>query len=303
MIEREFIELLKQMPLHDGARGLNDDAAIIPIGDKNLILTKDMMVQGVHYFADADPQDVAWKLVAVNLSDLAAKGALPIGVMLGFTLGEDDWHKSFLVGFEAALKHYDIKLLGGDTVSSQQRIITLTAIGISDHDVPSRSGAKDGDILYVSGPIGDAYAGYEMIKSGIYGRTDPLILAFNRPKPQLELGQNIARSVNAMMDISDGLLIDVRRMAKASNLAVNVILDSLPISENYRQKYGNDRNSILKAATWGDDYQLLCAAPVGVKLPKNLIAIGKFTQGNGLTLSYHGDNVMLPSALGYEHII
>ncbi len=302
MIEREFIELLKQMPLHDGARGLNDDAAIISMGDKKLILTKDMMVQDVHYFADADPQDVAWKLVAVNLSDLAAKGALPIGVMLGFTLSENDWDKSFLMGFEAALNHYDVKLLGGDTVSSQHRIISLTAIGISNHDVPSRSGAKDGDILYVSGPIGDACAGYEMIKSGTYDRADPLILAFNRPKPQLELGQNIAAMVNAMMDISDGLLIDIRRMAEASDLAVSVILDSLPISENYRQKCGDDLHSILKAATWGDDYQLLCAAPIDVKLPENMIAIGKFTQGNGLSLSHYGKKIMLPSALGYEHI-
>lgn len=304
MIEREFIELLKQMPLHPGARNLNDDAAIIPFSDKNLIFTKDIMVQGVHYFTDADPQDVAWKLLTVNLSDLAAKGALPIGVMLGFTLSkDDDWDKSFLEGFQTALRHYDVKLLGGDTVTSQQRILSLTAIGVSGHNVPSRSGAQDGDTLYVSGPIGDAYAGYEMIKSGTYDKTDSLALAFNRPEPQLELGQNIARSVNAMMDISDGILIDVQRMAAASGLAVSIALDSLPISQNYHQKFGNDLDSILKAATWGDDYQLLCAAPVGVKLPKNMIAVGKFTLGNGLALSYNGGNVILPPALGYEHVI
>ncbi len=301
MIEREFIELLKQMPLHAGARGLCDDAAVIPIGDKYLIFTKDMMVQGVHYFNDSDPQDVAWKLLAVNLSDLAAKGASPIGVMLGFTLGEDDWDKSFLLGFEAALKHYRVKLLGGDTVSSQQHIISLTAIGMSVHDVPSRSGAQDGDILYVSGPLGDAYAGYELIKSGRYEIEDPLVMAFNRPKAQVELGQNIAQSVNAMMDISDGLLIDAQRMADASGLAISLILDSLPLSQNYRQKYGDNLDSIINAATWGDDYQLLCAAPKDIKLPMNMRAIGIFTQGKGLGLNYNDKRIMLPFSLGYEH--
>lgn len=305
MNEREFIEILREMPLHDGARGLYDDAAIIPIDDMNIILTKDMMVEGVHYFSGADPYDVAWKLLAVNLSDLAAKGAKPIGVMLGFALnnssGDDDWDRRFASGFDAALRHYNVKLLGGDTVSANERSLSLTAIGKCYHDVAARSGAQEGDILYVSGPIGDAYAGYEMVKSGEYDAANPLVIAYNRPKAQLLLGQNIAPLVNAMMDISDGLLIDVQRMADVSGLRAEINCNALLLSEDYKKYYGNSLESIIKAATWGDDYQLLCAAPAGMKLPRNMIAIGQFTQGKSISLCHNGEEVKPPSVLGYEH--
>lgn len=306
MIEREFIELLRKMPLHDGAHGLDDDAAIISIAGTNIIFTKDMMAEGVHYFADADPRDVAWKLLAVNLSDLAAKGAVPIGVMLGFTLhkasGNDDWDKGFASGFDAALRHYDVPLLGGDTISSNQQLLSLTAIGMSAQNVPLRSGAQDGDLLYVSGVLGDAYAGYEMVKSGAYDAANPLVIAYNRPIAQLELGQKIAGTANAMMDISDGLLLDAQRMANASGLQVEIMLEMLPLSSEYRALYGDDVESIIKAATWGDDYQLLCAAHPDTQMPPTMKMIGKFTQGNAMTARYGGEKVKLPAALGYEHI-
>lgn len=319
MIESEFIALLKKMPLHDGARALADDAAVIQIGQQNLILTKDMMVEGVHYFADADPYDVAWKLLAVNLSDLAAKGATPLGVMLGFTLNDaagDDWDRDFARGFDAALRHYDVKLLGGDTVSSPQRHLSLCAIGTSDGSVPSRNGAKNGDIIYVSGPIGDAFAGYEMVKSGRNqcgnsqmnkpamnkpSMNSPLIMAYNRPNALLALGQETAPAVHAMMDISDGLLIDLKRMADASGLQADIILDHIPLSADYQAIYGHNIDSIIKAATWGDDYQLLCAAEKNMPMSSRWVAIGKFTLGQAITLSYKGQNIALPNALGYEH--
>ena len=299
--EREFIDLLKDMPLHDGARGLDDDAAVIPFGDRQLIITKDMMVEGVHYFSDANPADIAWKLLAVNLSDLAAKGADPIGVMLGFTLSDDGWDRKFAAGFQDALDHYNIKLLGGDTVSSEKRILSLTAIGQRHSHILSRSDAKVGDILYLSGPVGDAYAGYEMIRSGAYDHKDPLLKAYNRPIPHLSLGQRIAQNVHAMMDVSDGLLIDAQRMADASQLCAVIELDNIPLSKDYIADIGLDRDAILKAASWGDDYVLLFSADKNADIPSEMIAIGEFTQGNGLQLLHHGSGIELPSSLGYEH--
>lgn len=311
--ESDFLALLKHMPLHDGSRGLNDDAAVIAMGDHNIIFTKDMMVQGVHYFDGADPADVAWKLLAVNLSDLAAKGAKPVGVMLGYALsnvsgsnvsGDDDWDKGFADGFADALHHYGLQLIGGDTVSvadNAPRILSLTAIGMHAGTVPSRSGAKDGDIIYVSGPVGDAYGGYGMVKAGNADKKHPMVMAYNRPTPLLSLGQIIADNVSAMMDISDGLLIDVQRMANASALKAQIYLDHIPISDSYQNIYGNDVDSIIKAASWGDDYQLLCAASAGTSMPQNMTAIGRFTIGNAVSLSYYGENVPLPQSLGYEH--
>lgn len=306
MIEREFIDLLKNMPLHDGARGLNDDAAIIPIGDTNIIITKDMMVQGVHYFADADPRDVAWKLLAVNLSDLAAKGADPIGVMLGYSLsnvsGDDDWDRSFTGGFQDALHHYGVQILGGDTISSPTRTLSLTAIGSSEQHIPARGDAKSGDILYLSGPIGDACAGYDMINSGDYDRNHICVKAFNRPIAQIDLGKKLAPIANAMMDVSDGLLIDVQRMAKASNIGVSIALDNIPLSDEYRVSVGADENARLKASSWGDDYALLFSAAPDAIAPPQMIAIGEFTDGEGVHLQYRGNAVELPHTLGYEHL-
>ncbi len=300
--EREFIDLLRNIPLHDGARGLDDDAAVIPFGDRQLIITKDMMVQGVHYFNDANPADIAWKLLAVNLSDLAAKGAYPIGVMLGFTLSDDAWDRKFAAGFQDALSHYNVTLLGGDTVSSEKRILSLTAIGQSQHShIPSRSDAKAGDILYLSGPVGDAYAGYEMVSSGSYDDNNPLVMVYNRPIPHLSLGQRIASNVHAMMDVSDGLLIDTQRMADASQLRAVIELDNIPLSKDYIEHIGWDRDAILKASSWGDDYVLLFSADRDADIPSETIAIGEFTQGNGVQLTHHGDSIALPSSIGYQH--
>lgn len=318
MGESDFLDLLKQMPLHDGARGLCDDAATIQLCSQNIIFTKDMMVQGVHYFDDADPADVAWKLLAVNLSDLAAKGAKPIGVMLGYVLGDDDWDRSFAAGFNDALNHYDVPLIGGDTVGlagnaagNIARILSLTAIGTCDHDAPVRGGAKEGDILYVSGPLGDAYGGYEMVQSGDYDASHPMVLAYNRPVAQILLGQEIARGVNAMMDISDGLLIDAQRMAEASDLQLHIDLERIPLSQFFNETYGRGKDAILRAATWGDDYQLLCAASARDHMPAAMVPIGRFSLGQfweGQSLEdryvktyYHGAPIPLPQSLGYQH--
>src|SRR6476469_8721329 len=149
--ESALIDTLRALATDPAARGLVDDAAVLETGGSAIVLTHDMLVEGVHYLPDDPPADVAWKLVAVNLSDLAAKGARPMGVLLGFTLGEAAWDKAFAEGLGLALRAFGISLLGGDTVSAPTRVLGLTAIGQAAQVPPNRSGASHGDQLWVSG--------------------------------------------------------------------------------------------------------------------------------------------------------
>lgn len=291
MTEADFIAALRRLPLHPGAHDLTDDAA--HLGD--LVLTKDMIVEGVHFLVGDSPVDVAWKLVATNLSDLAAKGAVPVGVMLGVPISEDAWDRAFLAGLDDVLSTYACPLLGGDTVKlppHAPRILSLTALGRSAH-APRRDGAEAGDGLWVTGTIGDAGAGLAIAR----GATGPasLLQRYRRPAPRLAEGQALAPVVHAMMDVSDGLLIDASRMAAASGLTVTIDLADVPLSDGLKA-FGHDA---LTAATVGDDYELLfaCDTPPPVAATR----IGTFAAGTGLTLLDAGRPIPLPDRLGYQH--
>lgn len=285
------------------ARGLLDDTAVIELGNETLILTHDMMAEGVHWLSNADPADVAWKLVTSNLSDIAAKGARPLGVLLGFMLGEDEWDRKFAVGLQNVLKHYNVALLGGDTVTNRgdKRALGLTAIGAATYrPVPSRSGAQVGDLLYVTGTLGDALAGFELIDAG-FDEVGPLAKAYNRPEPRLAEGQALAPLVHAMMDVSDGLLLDAERMATASKVGISIDLASIPLSHAYVSYRGATVDSRIQAASWGDDYELLFASPPDAEIPAFATLIGVVTEGAGLSLQDDGHVVDLPQSLGYQH--
>ncbi len=270
-----------------------------------LILTHDMLVEGVHFLPGDPPHDVAWKLVAVNLSDLAAKGAKPVGVLMGYGLtGDPAWDAGFVTGLESALAHYNVPLLGGDTVAQpagDARALGMTAIGSSDlPHPPARSGARPGDILYVTGPIGDGWAGLQLL---LEGKKTPasLITAYRRPRALVTEGRELAPHVHAMMDMSDGLLVDAAHMARASGLAVEIDLDAVPLSADYVAAFGSDADHIVAAATGGDDYQLLFAAPKDAIHPFPAHAIGKFVTGHALSLRHQGEDFPLPEKLGYQH--
>ncbi|MCW3848137.1 thiamine-phosphate kinase [Sphingomonas sp. LB-2] len=293
MNEAEFIAALRALPLHLGARGLLDDAAVLPFGDECLILTHDMIAEDVHFRGGDDRADVAWKLVAVNLSDLAAKGAEPVGVLIGASLARSA--KAFVTGLHVALSHFDTPLLGGDTIAPLDgagEVFSCTALGRATHvPVPSRSGAEPGDALWVTGTIGDAGAGLAIAR----GAEGPAILLerYLRPTPRLAEGRALAPHVHAMMDVSDGLLIDASRMAQASGLAVEIDLALVPLSPHLSDP--------LAAATAGDDYELLFAAPADFEPPVPATRIGGFMPGSGLSLTDKGLPVPLPARLGYLH--
>lgn len=297
MTEAEFITLLRALPLHPGARGLTDDAAVVA----GLVVTTDTLVEGVHFLAADPPADIAWKLVAQNLSDLAAKGAVPEGVLLNHPLGDDAWDRAFLAGLAEALAAFTCPLIGGDTVTlppGAPRILTLTALG-RDAAAPPRSGGRAGDALWVTGSIGDAGAGLTIAR----GEPGPaeLLAAYRRPQPRLAEGRALAPLVHAMCDVSDGLLIDAARLAAASGLAATIDLAVVPLSAAYRDHAGGDRAARLAAATAGDDYQLLFAAAPDLVPPVPATRIGALAGGSGLTLSDGDRAIPLPDRLGYEH--
>jgi len=309
--EADFIAALRGIARHPAARGLIDDAAVIaPPPGRDLVLTHDALVEGVHYLPSCPPRDVAWKLVAVNVSDLAAKGADPIGALMGYALtGDAGWDAEFVAGLGEACAHFALPLLGGDTVSlppGAPRVLNLTAIGAAAPGaVPARSGAVAGDRLWVTGAIGDAGLGLRIALGELTGPAS-LLDAYRRPRPDVALGRLIAPHAHAMADISDGLLIDARRMADASGLAVDIDLDAVPLSREAIALAGSDRRARLAAATAGDDYVLLIAAPATIAsicLPESaiLVPVGRFAAGAGITLHDGGGAVPLPPRLGYEH--
>lgn len=310
--EARFIAALRGLATDPAARGLLDDAAVLEVGGERLVLTHDAIVEGVHFRRDDPPGDVAWKLVAVNLSDLAAKGARPAGVLLGYALRDDEWDRAFVTGLGQVLAAFACPLLGGDTVAAPvdtPRTLSLTAIGHAQADIPSRAGAAGGDDLYVSGTIGDAGAGLLLLDQGAPD-DDPLVRRYRAPRPRLEAGQALAPLVTAMMDVSDGLLIDASRLGHASGVGVTIALGAVPLSQAFVTAMGEDRDARLRAATAGDDYELLFAVrpdrrhditALANRLGLPLTRIGRLEDGAGLTLTQDGSPVPLPPRLGWEH--
>jgi thiamine-monophosphate kinase len=308
MNEAEVIERLRKFACHPAARGLADDIALFD----GLAITHDSIAEGVHFLPQDPPASVGWKLVAVNLSDLAAKGAEPAAALLSLAINQDgDWVDAFIGGVEAACTSYGLPLIGGDTISlpaAAPRVFGLTAIGRAGERTPSRSGGQSGDRLWVVGTFGDSAAGLALLTE------DPkaaglLVETYRRPVPQLVTGRALAPMANAMMDVSDGLLIDARRLAKASGCTASIDLDAVPLSEAFIEARGDGLASRLFAATGGDDYALLAALPghvdpLTLSLPSgtSVACIGCLETGSELLrLASNGKPVEQPKVLGYEH--
>ena len=287
--ESAFIDSLKALARHPAARGLADDAAVLEIGGEAIVLTHDMLVEGAHFFPSADPADVAWKLVATNLSDLAAKGAEPLGVLLGFMFGEDDGR--FVEGLAEVLEHYGVPLLGGDTsAGGPPRAFGLTGIGRATHrPVPPRGGAQSGDGVYLTGALGAAMLGFEALRDG--GDADST--AYRRPMARLAEGLALAPLVSAMMDVSDGLLLDAWRMAEASEVTLAIDSAAVPIGVPEQRRFD--------ALRWGDDYELLFTAPTGSDLPVPAIRIGTAEPRGLAPLFVDGEPITNSEGLGWQH--
>lgn len=310
MTEFDFIDQLKALATHPAARGLADDAAVLPFGRHKLVMSHDMLVEDIHFLSTADPADVAWKLVAVNLSDLAAKGAKPLGLLMGYgRVGDDEWDIGFIRGLKEAIIKFGVPLLGGDTVSmdkTSKKTFSLTAFGeAKGHIVPARCSAAAGHSIYVSGPIGDAWGGLQIASGKAHAadiETSAILLkAHNRPEPKLEEGRALSSLVSTMMDVSDGLLLDASRIASASGVNLEIDLDTIPLSKAFETVFGSDEEARMAAATGGDDYQLLLTASPETVLPINVTRIGQCRPGSGISLMKAGEQIALPDSLGFVH--
>jgi thiamine-monophosphate kinase len=257
--------------------GPGDDAAILA---DDQVLTTDMMVQDVHFDQTLSPEDLAWKLIAVNASDVAACGALPTWAMLSIALPEPldrTWSNRFSKAFRLRLGTLDIALIGGDTTrSSGPLVLNLCMAGKLNGPALLRSGAQASDDIWVSGVLGDASGGFHLKHPILRQR-------FERPCPPLELGPALAKAqlATAAMDLSDGLIQDLTRLCAASNCGAVVDSNILPASEELRQA---TENILPHQVTFGEDYQLLFTAN-----PTHRGAIESLGRTRGIRLTRIGE--------------
>ena len=306
MDEGEVIERLRGLATDSAARGLVDDAALLD----GLVITHDSLAEGVHFLSTDPPASVGWKLVAVNLSDLAGKGAQPLAALLSLTLSESEWDRGIIDGIAAACESYGLALIGGDTIAlpdEAPRVYGLTAIGRAGEKTPSRSGGHAGDRLWIAGALGNSAAGLAQLTDDA-AATGPLVDIYRRPIPLLEMGAALAKHATAMMDVSDGLLLDLHRLCQASGCGADIDLEALPLSGAFVAERGQGRGPRLFAATGGDDYALLAALParldpLSLSLPEapTLTCIGRLVSQSGVQLRDRDGDVPLPESLGYEH--
>ena len=256
-----------------GALGLKDDAACLtPPPGCDLILTKDALVAGVHFFADDPPEAIARKALRVNVSDLAAKGADPLGFLLALALPigvETDWIEAFARGLGEDALRWAIPLLGGDTVKTPgPAMVSVTALGTAPTGrmVP-RTGVRAGDLIFASGTIGDSALGLQARLSPqrfgalSQGARDHLLARYLDPQPRLVLAPVLREHASAGMDVSDGLVGDLTKMLKASGVSAIIRLCDAPLSQAAREAIAMDPALFETAMTGGDDYELLVAAP------------------------------------------
>ncbi len=261
LIAELFAPLTRGSP---AALGLQDDAALVRLrAGQELVVTSDGLVQGVHFLATDPPDTIARKALRVNLSDLAAKGAEPIGYFLTLMLPQDrsfDWIKAFCGGLASDGERFDVPLLGGDTTSTPGPLaLSVTALGVVPRGgMIHRSGAKAGDLVFVSGTLGDAGAGLELAQTA---KSEPaeLIARYRVPEPRLRLGQALRGIASAGLDVSDGLIADLGHIADVSGVGIVVEAERLPLAPAVRRLWGQE--AAVRAAVCGDDYELAFTAP------------------------------------------
>jgi len=285
---------------HGVVTGIGDDGAVLsPEPDLDLVNVIDTLVEGVHFPSDIDPADLGYRVVAVNLSDIAAMGARPRWMTLALTLSTADeaWLTQFARGLFDAASEHDVALVGGDTTSGDAVVATVQITG----DVPRgkalhRKGANPGDTIYVTGTVGDAAAGLELIKSG---KPDEFLTRrYLRPSARVDTGQRISRIATAAIDISDGLYGDICKLLDASGVGGEISLDALPISAALAESFSEEEQHRF-ALTGGDDYEL-CFTACQDTLPVSATPVGFVTEGRGLVCKANGQVVDVDDS-GYRH--
>lgn len=284
--------------------GVGDDCALLAIPDGyELAITTDTMVENVHFFAGADPEQLGHKLLAVNLSDLASMGARPVSVTLALTLPKADeaWLAAFAKGFLALAERYSVDLVGGDTTSGPLTL-TVQAMGLVPRgQALTRSSARPGDFIYVTGCLGDAGLGLKIKQGYSCENPEAALKRFNTPDPACETGQALIGIANACIDLSDGLAGDLGHILEQSSVGACLNWDDLPLSSAVLN-YIDDTGDWQMPLCAGDDYELCFTVPpdkAGL-LPIDCRRIGVIESRPGLRLYKSGD-IQLLKVKSFEH--
>ena len=308
--------------MHTGILGIGDDCAVLPLGNQKVgLVTTDMLIENSHFLRNhIPPEDLGYKSLAVNLSDIAAMGGKPLYAFLSLGLPADievSWMDLFFTGMRNLCDQTGVQLLGGDTTKSKTHmIINLLVIGeAAAQAVKFRSSAETGDLICVTGDLGDSGAGLRLIleKKPITAEQDILVNRHYRPRAHLEEGYLLAgfQGVHAMMDVSDGIDSDLQRIMERSGCGARVSIRRLPCSEALREAcdcHGWDMYEL--AATGGEDYCLLCTVHPEVypsingafrnAFRRDLAVIGEITDKQGLHY-YDGDREIKLTGHGFDH--
>ena len=274
--ETDFIEnYLKPLCTSKASLNLSDDTALLNTDlSQDIIISKDMSIGGHHFFEDDDPSDIAYKALAVNLSDLAAKGAKPFAYMLGIAFPkspDETWAKNFTKSLKDVMDQFDLILLGGDTTGTKgPLVISVTIFGkVEKGRMVKRSGAKIGDKVFVSGTLGDAALGFQIRSAAKQVLNWPLneeekkclLKRYLRPTPRCNLSNIIKNHASSSMDLSDGLIADLEKLCTASNTGAVVRFDKLPLSNSAKKVFEAAPNLKTHCLGWGDDYEILATIP------------------------------------------
>ena len=305
-----------------GAEGLTNDGAVLtPRPGLGLVVTVDAMVAGVHFLPDDPPETLGRKLLRVNLYDLAAMGARPLGYLLvtAFPKGTDEsWIAEFAAGLAQDQAEFGVHLMGGDTVSTPGPLtLSLTAFGeAAPAQVLHRSGARDGDDIYVSGDLGGAALGLKVLRGEVQNLSeadrDLAVRRYRVPEPRLRLGQALAARglASAALDVSDGLMADLGHIAKASGLSATVEAEAVSLPPALVRALGSGRELWAAVLSGGDDYELLfTAAPamaaaitdLSRDLDLPLTRIGRMSAGQGTRVLDGRGQEMALSSSGWTH--
>lgn len=284
----------RPLATHDGALALSDDACVLPQESGwDTVVTADALTAGVHFLPDDPPDTIAQKALGVNLSDLAAKGARPVGYLLALALPQsidEAWLAEFARGLGDMQTSYGLSLLGGDTTATPGPLtIAITALGrVPSGTMIRRSGAKPGDHVFVSGTIGDAGAGLAILQ-GAQADADAapyLIERYRVPRPRVFLGPTLLGVASAAADVSDGLLADLGHIAETSGVRIIVEAEAVPRSERLKRF---DPDGLVRAVTAGDDYEIAFTNPdsasqawATTEVP--VTRIGRVEAGEGVAL-------------------
>ncbi len=302
IIQRYFSRQVKNIAVN--RLGVGDDCALMSIpSGYELAITADTMVEGVHFFAGADPKQLAHKLLAVNLSDLAAMGAEPVSVTLALTLPkvDEDWLKAFSEGFFALAEQFSVDLVGGDTTSGALTL-TVQAFGlVPQGKAIKRSTAKVGDLIFVTGCLGEAGLGFKIELGYSCVTPESALEQFHNPNPRINEGLSVRSYASACIDLSDGIASDLKHVLEASGVGASIDWAKIPLTEQVND-YINKTGDWQMPLSAGEDYELcFTVSPEKVSaINVECTQVGVIEARAGLRINRFGVTEQL-QVKGFEH--